>query len=63
MKKTPKQEVAEKAAEKAGVEALAVHNAAGEYIRTYSALEHGADFVKKAEGYAGKIKGSVRKSG
>lgn len=38
-----------------------VYDARGTYVRTYSAENHGPDFRKLADMYAGKIGGSVRK--
>ncbi len=41
--------------------AVAVHNAQGNYVRTYSKEIHGPAFTKNAEEFAGKIGGEVRK--
>jgi hypothetical protein len=57
-------EKAAKAAEKAGTTSVRVFtNAAqgGQYVRTYSADEHGPDFVKLAEQFAAKKGYEVRK--
>lgn len=53
---------AEVIAEKKGVSALAVYDNQGRYIRTYSAQEHGANFIELAEGFAKKKGGEVRKA-
>ena len=48
---------------KVGAKALAVYTMKDQYIRTFSAELHGADFVKIAEGFAKKIGGKVEKVG
>lgn len=62
MAREKKTEEVKAAEEKVGVSALAVHDAKGNYIRTYSATEHGEGFVKLAEQFAGKVGGSVKKA-
>lgn len=57
----PKNEEAKNAAEKVGAEALGVFNKRGTFVREYSAEVHGEDFKAKAEEYAKKIGGEVRK--
>ena len=61
----PKPEVSDEAvqaAEKAGTAAVSVFNKLGQFVRTYSAAEHGAEFVKLAEEFAAKKGYSVRKA-
>ncbi len=45
-----------------GIKALDVLSSKGQKIRTYSFAEHGERFIQLAEGYAGKVKGSVQRS-
>ena len=42
------------------VSSVSVHNSKGGFIRAYSKVAHGKDFMKLAEGYAGKIGGTVK---
>jgi hypothetical protein len=58
------EEKGEKAADKAGTAALAVYNASGQYVRTYTPdqTDENKTFVEKAEGFAKKIGGEVRKA-
>ncbi len=60
----PAEAVAEEAPVKArGVKSAnraEVYTSKGQYVRTYTLEEHGPRFGKLAEGYAEKIKGSVR---
>jgi len=51
------EEVEEKAAKKG--EAF-VYSTSGIFVRKYSSEDHGKDYKKLAEGFAKKIKGSVR---
>lgn len=57
----PAAEEVAKAEEKAGTKAVKVFDKAGAYVRTYSAEEHGENFTKLAEMFAGKIGGKVSK--
>jgi hypothetical protein len=55
---------AAKAAEKHGTESVSVYDKAGAFVRTYvpSQSDENLDFIAKAEGFAKKIGGTVRKS-
>ena len=55
------EEVKDNAEKHLGVSELHVFDKRGFYVRTYSAVQHGEGFDKIAEGYASKIKGTVRK--
>lgn len=53
----------EKAVERSGAEALGVYTKEGKHIRTYTEAhtDERATFVEKAEEYAKKVGGEVRK--